>query len=176
VRAAGRGNAIVETLREEAERVPIATSMSRTLGRRPSRVAAAAWFSPLAPGPGVAALLPRREAMRSTIVLLLGVVLALGGLVGACSESGNTDPGCDPACGVGQLCVLFYDGQCNPMGRASCVTTSCGLQCDSTGGAAGPCTLELCNAGVAQDGGSPQFVCGEACGREPPDTFACYGW
>ena len=108
--------------------------------------------------------------MGSRFVLMIGALLALGS--GACNEGSGRDPGCDPACGAGELCVMFYDGQCNLMGRGQCVATSCGLQCDTPGGgASGPCNTELCNGGAVQDGGNVQFVCGHPCGTEPPDTF-----
>jgi hypothetical protein len=107
--------------------------------------------------------------------LVLAAILVLGGLAG-CSEGHGTDSGCDPACGAGQVCVVRYDGQCNQLGTGQCVTSSCGLTCDTPGGGApGPCTIELCNDGVVQDGGNVQYVCGEACGGEPSDVFACYG-
>jgi hypothetical protein len=117
--------------------------------------------------------------MRLPVALLFGTLLALGPLVGGCNGgSSGTDEGCSPACGTGELCVVFYDGQCNLIGgRGRCVATSCGLNdCDTPAGAAsGPCNTEICNGGQTQDGGNVQFVCGHGCGTEPPDTFHCYG-
>ena len=113
--------------------------------------------------------------MRLPIALVLGAVLALASVLGGCGGSGR-DPGCSPACGAGEVCVVLYDGQCNQLGHGYCVASSCGLECDTTpGGPNGPCTVELC--GLAnQDGGSHGlFTCGVPCGTEPPGTFACYG-
>jgi hypothetical protein len=115
--------------------------------------------------------------MKLPVTILLGALLALGTLVGGCSGSG-TDKGCSPACGAGELCVVFYDGECNLMGgRGQCVATSCGLDdCDTPAGAeSGLCNTEVCNGGYVPDGGRVGFVCGHGCGTEPPETFHCYG-
>ena len=117
--------------------------------------------------------------MRLPITLLRGALVALVALAGGCSDGGGgADKGCNPACGAGELCVVFYDGQCNLLGGSGqCVATACGLDdCDApAGGASGPCNIELCNGGQSIDGGNTFFICGHACGDEPPGTFRCYG-